>query len=163
MLPQPKACLEVNADYTGDACADDFASSEAEFCFADRVPSDPSFHSRNPNDGQIAVLGNDDDEDCAVVLVKETGYYALFDTELSESCADQKDETGYLTVHNSCNGEGWAVERNAGERYLVLDADNEGAGCQADAECGADEVCREGNNHGTCCVPAEPVYMGLIA
>ena len=26
----------------------------------------------------------------------KTGYYQIFDTELSESCSDQLDETGYL-------------------------------------------------------------------
>ncbi len=99
---------------------------------------------------------------CGVITVQETGYYAIFDTELSESCADQVDETGYITVSNSCNADGWAVERNAEERFLVLDSDNGGAGCTDDSQCDAGHVCREGNSHGRCCVPEQPVFVGTF-
>ncbi|MEM1031088.1 MAG: MopE-related protein [Myxococcota bacterium] len=162
-VPEPEPCAEVNQDFTGEDCTVDFGTSDLDFCFDDSVPSGSGYPNKNGGDGQIFVLGNQNGaQDCGTVLVKETGYYAIFDSELSESCADQKDETGYLTVANSCNGDGWAVERNVGERYLVLDADNEGAGCTDDGQCTAGKVCREGNSHGNCCVPAEPVYMGTF-
>ena len=160
-VPPPPPCQEVNSSYTGDDCVADFASSDMEFCFSDTVPG--GYPANNPDDGQIYVVSAaGGDTDCGTVLVKETGYYAIFDSELSESCADQMDETGYLTVNNTCNGAGWAVERNVGERYLVDDVDNQGGGCTSDGECGADMVCREGTNHGNCCVPDEPVYMGTF-
>jgi len=114
------------------------------------------------DDGQIFALGNGTrDRACGTVRVDETAYYAIFDTELSESCDDQLDETGYLTVQSSCNPEGWAVERNAGDRFLVADSDNT-MRCVDDSDCGAGRVCREGTSHGNCCVPADPVFMGTF-
>ena len=132
-----------------------------DFCFDDAAPA--GYNNRNGGDDQIYVLGNDSQPDCGTILVKETGYYDLYDSELSESCEDQKDETGYLTVHNSCNKDGWATTRNVGERYLVADQDNEGGGCTSDNDCSfksTPHVCREGNSHGRCCVPKDPVFMG---
>ena len=108
------------------------------------------------------ALDEGDTRDCGILRVKETAYYAIFDTELSESCLDQTDETGYLTVFNSCNQDGWATQRNVGERYLVPDVDNVGEGCEGDDECADDRVCRQGTNHGRCCVPNDPVYMGTF-
>ncbi len=160
-MPPPPPCQEINTSYTGDDCVADFETSDLDFCFSDTVPPG-NWAANNPDDGQIYVLGSNTVTDCGTVLVKETGYYAIFDSELSESCADQLDETGYLTVHSSCNGEGWAVERNVGNRYLVDDGDNQGAGCTNDNECPQNMVCREGTNHGNCCVPDEPVYMGTF-
>ncbi len=163
-VPPPPACKTVNENFTDIGCPPDFdADPDLEFCFEDSVPSGSSFPSLDGNDDQIFVLGSDSrQQDCGIVRVKETGYYAIFDSELSESCADQLDETGYLTVHNACNGDGYATTRNVGERFLVPDQDNTGAGCTADSECDPDQVCREGNNHGNCCVPAEPVFMGTF-
>ena len=99
---------------------------------------------------------------CGTIRVDTTAYYAIFDTELSESCDDQLDETGYLTVTNSCNSDGWAVERNAGDRFLVADSDNTGRGCTSDSECASDHICRAAGSHGRCCVPDAPVFMGTF-
>ncbi len=113
------------------------------------------------DDGQIFALNNDAGQvACGTLTVTKTGYYRIFDLELSESCDDQLDETGYLTVDNSCNPGGWALEGNVGDRYLVLDSDNT-AECSGN-DCGAGKVCREGNNHGTCCVPEDPTFMGTF-
>jgi Putative metal-binding motif len=162
--PPPPPCAEVNTGFSEDGCPDDFASSAMEFCFDDRVPNASAYPNKDGSDGELFVLGNEsaDKQDCGIVLVKETGYYAIYDSELSESCGDQLDETGYITLHNSCNADGWATTRNVGERYLVLDRDNTGAGCATDSECQASYVCREGMNHGNCCVPEEPVYVGTF-
>ena len=162
--PPPPPCAEVNAGFSEDGCPVDFASSAMDFCFDDRVPPGSPYPNKSGSDGELFVLGNESAAkmDCGIVLVKETGYYAIYDAELSESCADQLDETGYITVHNTCNGDGWATTRNVEERYLVLDRDNTGAGCATDGECQASYVCREGMNHGNCCVPEEPVYVGTF-
>ena len=60
-----------------------------------------------------------------------------------------------------CSADGFPVERNVGDRYLVQDVDNTPP-CETDEECGAGKVCREGNNHGRCCVPKEPVFVGTF-
>jgi hypothetical protein len=163
-VPGPPPCTETNQAFDDAGCPEDFNTNDMDFCFSDTVPDGSAFPSGNGSDGQIFVRGDQDNgnTDCGTIRVKETGYYALFDSELSESCSDQLDETGYLTVHNSCNEDGWATTRNVGDRFLVEDQDNEGAGCEEDAECGAGRVCREGNSHGRCCVPVEPVFMGTF-
>ena len=85
---------------------------------------------------QIFALGRaSPTRSCGTVRVDETAYYSIFDTELSESCDDQRDETGYLTVTNRCNTDGWATERNAGDRFLVPDSDNS-PDCLVDSDCG---------------------------
>lgn len=145
-------------EFEGDICSDDpgpcTPTEDPPFDFVDDMDG--------TDDGQIMALGNREPmESCGTLTVDVTGYYSIFDTELSESCDDQLDETGYLTVHNSCNGDGWAVERNAGERFLVFDSDNTPE-CASDADCEAGKVCREGTTHGTCCVPDEPVFMGTF-
>ncbi|MEM9074187.1 MAG: putative metal-binding motif-containing protein [Myxococcota bacterium] len=114
------------------------------------------------DNGEIFALGTrSPNRSCGTLTVDETGYYRIFDTELSESCDDQKDETGYLTITNSCNGEGWAVERNAEERFLIFDSDNS-PDCDSDDECDPGKICREADRHGRCCVPEEPVFMGTF-
>jgi hypothetical protein len=114
------------------------------------------------DDGQIYALGSGSPAvSCGTLTVDKTGYYQIFDTELSESCSDQLDETGYLRITNSCNPNGVAVEANAGDRFVVLDSDNTPP-CTTDADCGAGKVCREGNNHGNCCVPDKPTFMGTF-
>jgi hypothetical protein len=116
--------------------------------------------SDDADDGQLMALGDrDPNVSCGTLRVERTGYYTIFDTELSESCSDQLDETGFLTIANSCNGAGWAAERNADDRFLIFDSDNTEP-CETDVECGAGKLCREGNNHGSSCVPAEPEFMG---
>ena len=151
----------------GNPCWDEF---DRNICTDPPPPCEPSdeppfefIDDMDGNDnGEIFARGDRDPfVSCGTILVDRTGYYSIFDTELSESCDDQKDETGYLTIENSCNGEGWAVERNAGERFLVFDSDNS-PDCESDGDCGAGEVCREGNSHGRCCVPADPVFMGTF-
>ena len=142
----------------GDVCSDPpppcEPMGERPFEFIDDMDGD--------DNGQIFALGNRDPmRSCGTLLVDETGYYSIFDTELSESCNDQRDETGYLTISNSCNSDGWAAERNAEDRFLVFDSDNTTV-CDTDADCGAGLVCREGTSHGNCCVPEEPVFMGTF-
>ena len=145
-------------DVGKDVCVDPppacVAPAEPQFKFLDNKDGD--------NDGQLVALANRP-RACGTLTVNETGYYAIFDLELSESCNRQRDETGYITISNSCNTDGWAQERNAGERYLVLDSDNtaECTGNQAN-ECEAGFTCRDGNNGGTCCVPDQPTFVGTF-
>lgn len=113
-------------------------------------------------DGQLVALGTRQPfKSCGTLTVTKTGYYKLYDTELSESCKSQKDETGYLTVSNSCNPDGWALESNLGKRFVVLDSDNTNS-CTKDSECTGGRVCRNGNNGGKCCVPGKPTFMGTF-
>jgi len=157
----------------GDLCDTDCANPcydefEGDICSDDPPPCDPTAappftfvdDMDGSDDGQIFALGNrDPTQSCGTLTVDVTGYYSIFDTELSESCDDQLDETGYLTIRNTCNGDGWAVERNAEDRFLVYDSDNS-PDCTSDAECGAGKTCRDADSHGRCCVPVEPVFMG---
>jgi len=151
----------------GNPCFDEF---EGDICSDDPDPCvpgpTPPFTFIDNMDGvvddQIYALGNAAPMvSCGTLTVDTTGYYSIYDTELSESCDDQLDETGYVTIENSCNGDGWAVERNAEERFLVFDSDNT-PDCTTDAECGAGKVCRPGTTHGQCCVPDSPVFMGTF-
>lgn len=145
-------------EFDRDICSDPpppcEATGELPFTFIDdRDGSD---------DGQIfARSDTEPHQSCGTVRVDRTAYYSIFDTELSESCDDQRDETGYLTITNGCNAPGWAVERNADERFLVADSDNT-PDCTGDADCGPGRMCRFGTSHGNCCVPTEPVFMGTF-
>lgn len=126
----------------------------------------PSFQFKDDQDGtkdgQLVALGNRQPyQSCGTLTVTKTGYYRLYDTELSESCKTQQDETGYLTVANSCNPDGWALESNLGKRFVVLDSDNTN-NCKKDSECSGGRVCRNGTNGGTCCVPSQPTFMGTF-
>ncbi len=145
-------------EFEGDVCSDPpppcDATGDLPFTFIDNLDG--------ADDGQIYALGDGRrTRSCGTVRVDTTAYYSIFDTELSESCDDQLDETGYLTITNGCNPDGWAVERNAGDRFLVADSDNT-MDCTMDSECGAGRVCREGMTHGNCCVPESPVFMGTF-
>ncbi len=146
-------------EFGRDLCSDppppcSATGGDLPFEFIDDIDGD--------DNGQIFALGDRaPEEGCGTLLVDETGYYSIFDTELSESCDDQLDETGYLTIQNSCNAPGDAVERNAGDRFLVFDSDNT-PDCTGDGDCEAGRVCRPGNSHGRCCVPSEPVFMGTF-
>ena len=127
-------------------------TSTPTFTFADDLDG--------TDDGQLIAL-NDTQATCGTLTVDKSGYYRIFDIELSESCAKQKDETGYLTITNSCNSAGWAAEANAGQRFLILDSDNTND-CTKDADCQGGLVCRDGNNGGRCCVSPKPTFMGTF-
>ncbi len=154
--PDPSCATNPCWSEFGDICTDPVppceVSGDRPFRFIDDMDGNA--------DGQIVAL-NGGASGCGTLLVDRTGYYRIFDSELSESCADQKDETGYVTITNSCNGPGWATERNAEDRFLIFDSDN-GASCTNDSACDPEEVCREANTHGRCCVPAAPVFMGTF-
>jgi len=98
--------------------------------------------------------------DCTTVEVDITGYYAFYDDRIAESCMTQLDETGFLSVTNSCNPVGLPEEDNVGDWYVVQDVDNT-VRCSTDGECAADQACRAGNA-GFCCVPRNPIYMGTF-
>jgi hypothetical protein len=91
--------------------------------FADDLDPEP--------DGELLVIwdpmtgAGSGSEDCATLVVPESRSYRLYATEWSESGTDQLDESGYLTISNRCNPEGFPEERNVGDRYVVLDSDNE--------------------------------------
>jgi hypothetical protein len=112
------------------------------------------------DDGQLVAL-NDGKVPCGTLRVDKTGYYRIFDLELSESCAKQKDETGWVTIANSCNPDGWAIEANADKRFLIVDADNTND-CSKDSECAGGLTCRDGTNGGRCCVSPKPTFMGTF-
>ena len=143
-------------DCSGGGC-------EPPVCEATDRPTARFVDDRDGDDnGQIYALSDGRrDRSCATVFVDVTGYYSIFDTDIAESCSDQLDETGFLTVHNGCNPEGLPREHNVGSWYVVEDLDN-GGSCDSDAACGAGQVCRAGNSHGRCCVPADPVFMGTF-
>lgn len=145
-------------EFDRDICSDPpppcMPTGELPFEFIDNIDG--------RDDGQIYALGQGSPtRSCGTVRVDRTAYYSIFDTELSESCDDQRDETGYLTVTNRCNVDGWATERNAGDRFLVADSDNS-PDCSVDADCGPGRNCRLGTSHGNCCVPDDPVFMGTF-
>lgn len=150
----------------GNPCWDEF---EGDVCNDDRDPCEPTDAAPielvddmdGTDDGQIGARADVEPEvSCATLYVDRTGYYEIFDTELSESCSDQLDETGFLTIDNSCNEDGWPLESNAGDRYLVLDSDNTRS-CSEDSDCDADQACRTGYGS-TCCAPDEPTFMGTF-
>ncbi len=156
---QPPGCWDD--DVGVDTCSDGVPDS----CEPGPTPTFTFIDNEDGLDnGQIFALNNADSTNCGTLQVPETGYYDIFDAELSESCDDQQDETGYLTITNSCNGNGYSTIRNAGKRYLVVDTDNSPdcstGGVADDNLCAADEKCRFNTGHGFCCVPKEPVYMG---
>lgn len=113
------------------------------------------------DDGEIYVLGDGRrDQSCATVRVGLTGYYALWDEALAESCTRQLDEISYLTIANTCNADGNPVERNVGDRFVIGDVDNT-ADCASDADCGAGSACRS-RSAGNCCVPTAPAFVGTF-
>ena len=132
-------------------------------CPPDERPQFTFLDNKDGNEnGQIYTRGDREPfVNCGTLRVSKTGYYRIFDTELSESCTSQRDETGYLTITNSCNNEGWALEANNGRRYLVLDSDNTPA-CDDSDECDPGRVCRTGNTGDKCCVPENPTFMGTF-
>jgi len=134
-------------------CSDDRRGAVS---FLDELDGDP--------DGELAVRGDDParSEACATVRVMETGYYTLYDDALAESCAEQVDEIGYVTITNSCNSDGNPVERNTSDRFVIADMDNVGR-CSEDAECGAGSSCITRSAHfGPCCVPTAPALVGTF-
>lgn len=153
----------------GNPCWDEFGRDVCTDIPDPCVPTgDPPFEfiddmDGDPDDGQIVVLADREPTvSCGTIRVDVTGYYSIYDTELSESCDEQRDETGYVTIRNSCNTAGWAVERNAGDRFLVFDSDNT-PDCASDADCEVGKVCRVGTGgRDSCCVPDTPVFMGTF-
>ena len=127
------------------------------------VPPPPGSFTFEADGGQIVALNKPDETvGCGTVTVKTTGYYSIFDIDLSESCDTQKDETGYLTITNTCNSAGWPVERNAGDRFVVPDGDNERCIDNNTACASEGKVCKESKRDGFCCVSSEPVFMGTF-
>jgi hypothetical protein len=63
----------------------------------------------------MALADQDPKVQCGTLTVTKTAYYRIYDTELSESCSDQLDETG-LRITNSCNPTGVAASTPAGCR-----------------------------------------------
>jgi hypothetical protein len=76
-------------------------------------------------DGWV-VITTSDTEDWAIVNVPVDGVYEIYDSQLAESGSSQMNETGYLTVTNSVNPNGYPVTANCGLYHLVADADNNG-------------------------------------
>ena len=154
----PEFCPADNECWSDDV-GRDVCNDPPEACVP---PEEPTFVFSNPDGdaSQLVALGNrDPTQDCGVLTVTETGYYSIFDLELSESCDTQRDETGYVTIANSCNSDGWAEQRNAGERFLVLDNDNTPS-CTV-GSCEPGKVCRTSGGR-KCCVPDKPVFMGTF-
>lgn len=113
------------------------------------------------NDGEIYALGDGTrDRSCATVMVDVTGYYQVFDKYIAESCTRQLDETGFLTIRNSCNASGEPVEENVGDHFVVGDVDNT-TECTSDADCSGGLVCRVGTRS-SCCVSTTPTFMGTF-
>ncbi|RLB53840.1 MAG: hypothetical protein DRJ42_10860, partial [Deltaproteobacteria bacterium] len=112
-------------------------------------------------DGQIYVFGDGRrDQACATVSVDLTGYYRIYDEYIAESCTSQLDETGYLTITNSCTATGEPWEENVGDHFIVDDVDNT-MSCSADSDCGGGMVCRDGTRT-RCCIDPTPVFMGTF-
>jgi len=142
-------------DCVGDSCAPPVCtgSARAAATFVDDRDGD--------DDGEIYAFGDGRrDRACATVRVDVTGYYEVFDEYIAESCTSQLDETGYLTISNSCNPDGEPREENVGDHFLVDDVDNT-MSCSSDSECGGSMVCREGTRT-RCCVDPTPVFMGTF-
>jgi len=89
------------------------------------------------NDGQVAVLSWSPTEDEAIIQVSVNGVYDIYDSYTAESGASQQNETGWVQITNSVNPQGYPVNGNCGNIYLVQDNDNNGA-------------------------PTQPVYLGTF-
>ncbi len=154
--------------------------ARAETCFDPALPGGDSCNERPTTCGSIdrnyltvsgggeatiVVVGEPTDgysaDSCRQVQVETTGYYSLFTKLLDDSCAEQHDETGWLTVSNGCNSEGFSVEHNAEGRYLVLDYDNHDA-CDAMTGCADRELTCRPVSDSMCCVPPGPVFLGTF-
>ncbi len=143
-----------NDDVGGDICN----QVPPEPC----VPTEPNFEfiddrDDDAGDNQVYAFNTDANKvGCGTLRVDKTGYYQIFDIELSESGPAQKDETGYLKISNSCNSDGWAIERNYEDRFLILDVDNDA--CTDDPACGAGRSCGAAGG----CIPDAPTFMGTF-
>jgi hypothetical protein len=180
---KPPPCMEENLDFDTFGCPADFEASGMDFCFDNDLTGhlgevDPSiippggFPTRTDRGTKLdeeqiySILQDGEEVDCGIVRVIDTGYYAIYDKDLAESCSDQLDESGFLTVHNSCNPDGYANQANVDDMYVVTDVDNTGRDCAEDPNvvCGPGLVCNEHpqSTHGSCCVPDAPTYMGTF-
>ncbi|MCC7537365.1 MAG: hypothetical protein IT379_14175 [Deltaproteobacteria bacterium] len=149
--PAPRDCSGDDPECEAASCAPGERSS-ARF----RDDQDGS------DDGEIVVFSDRSPEvSCATVTVERTGWYRIHDRSLAESCGSQRDETAFLTVTSSCRPDGLPLEHNAGDRFVRADLDNRA--CSSDSECGAGLAClAPRHGAGTCCTPAEPVFMGTF-
>ncbi|HJL00088.1 MAG TPA: MYXO-CTERM sorting domain-containing protein [Polyangiaceae bacterium LLY-WYZ-15_(1-7)] len=157
---EPGAICDPSCD---NSCWDEFA--RRDLCTPpppEACPAEERVEVEYEGPEELVVLGNrSPTEACGTVRVAESGYYALYDADIAESCDRQRDESAYVTIENGCNPGGSPVERNALDRYVVLDSDNTPA-CTSDAECGAGTLCRDGTNGGRCCVPDGPIFLGTF-
>lgn len=149
--PPPEDCWDD--DVGGDLCNPNppapCVPEAAGFTFLDNLDG-------NSGDDQIVALNNASSQGCGTLQVNTTGYYRIFDIELAESGPSQQDETGYMTITNSCNGDGWPIERNYEDRFLVIDVDNDA--CSSEPECGAGRSCGPADG----CIPDEPTFLGTF-
>jgi hypothetical protein len=140
-------------DVGGDICnpnpPEPCVPGEPNFTFTDNLDS-------NPDDDQVYAVNSDAGKQaCGTLTVAVTGYYRIFDAELAESGPSQQDETGYVTITNSCNAAGWPAERNYEDRFLIVDVDNES--CSGET-CGPGRSCGPAGG----CIPDDPTFMGTF-
>ncbi len=77
-------------------------------------------------DGWLVVLSWSPTEEEGIIWVDTSGIYHLYDSYIAESGASQTNETGYLTITNSQNTDGFPGVTNCGDHWLVQDSDNNG-------------------------------------
>ncbi len=175
-LSQAQQCEEFCEPINGSCWDDDVG---VDTCVN---PPDPCDDPANKIDGSLLTITADSGGDqifarsdkgesgyqgCGKITgVPKTGYYSIFDDSLAESCGDQLDETGYLTVSNPCNAAGQPVERNVADQYVVVDTDNKGLqNCTGNAQCeqtnpGSGDICTTGSH--ICCISSKPTFMGTF-
>jgi len=136
-------------DATSGQQTDALTNGEGDECI-DGVPLADEHGKPFGEDTQLIVTLSEP-KACIDVTVDKTGYYRLFDQTPAESCLSQTDEIAYLRISNSCNEQGWPIDPNLGQRFIVQDVDNTPP---CSGKCDGDLVCREGLGHaGRCCVP----------
>ena len=71
------------------------------------------------------------------MTVNKTALYRIFDQDVSESCADQEDEHGYLLITNTCNPQGYPIDPwpNENNNKWRIIRDNDNARCQFGQSC----------------------------
>lgn len=109
----------------GDTCSDPVPP--ADRCLAGLEPLIFTDDLDGSPDGVLFTSfrqGEGAPEPCASLYVGGTGYFRIYTSAFAGSGPSQLDESGYVTVHNNCNSDGWPAERNAAERYVVRDSDN---------------------------------------
>lgn len=76
--------------------------------------------------GEIAVLGREDAPDSGTLTVPEAGWYHVYDTSIAESEDAQGNESAYLRIPSSADGDGLPMWGNCSEDWVVVDPDNGG-------------------------------------